>query len=60
MLDPRLLRSDLDSVAKQLARRGMRVDTATINSLEENLKASKELKRDNRVVERKGRIDEGG
>jgi seryl-tRNA synthetase len=39
MLDPRLLRSDLDSVAKQLARRGMKVDTSMINALEEKRKA---------------------
>ncbi|WP_295388881.1 serine--tRNA ligase [uncultured Thiodictyon sp.] len=34
MLDPRLLRTDLALVATQLARRGMRLDTARIESLE--------------------------
>ncbi|WP_295883646.1 serine--tRNA ligase [uncultured Thiohalocapsa sp.] len=34
MLDPKLLRSDLEHVAAQLARRGMTVDTARIQALE--------------------------
>jgi seryl-tRNA synthetase len=34
MLDPKLLRSDLDHVAAQLARRGTTVDTARIQALE--------------------------
>jgi seryl-tRNA synthetase len=39
MLDPRLLRSDLDTVARQLARRGFTLDTAALQSLEEQRKA---------------------
>ena len=39
MLDPRLLRSDLDNTAKQLARRGFTLDTAAIAVLEERRKA---------------------
>ncbi len=34
MLDPRLLRTDLDLVAAQLARRGLQLDTARIEALE--------------------------
>ncbi|MDH3899868.1 MAG: serine--tRNA ligase [Gammaproteobacteria bacterium] len=34
MLDPKLLRNDLDSVAAQLARRGFTLDTAELQSLE--------------------------
>lgn len=34
MLDPRLLRTELDRVAEQLARRGLVLDTARIESLE--------------------------
>ncbi len=39
MLDPRLLRNDLAGVAAQLARRGLRLDTATIEGLEAERKA---------------------
>jgi len=39
MLDPRLLRNELDTVAKQLARRGMQLDTAHISELESRRKA---------------------
>ncbi len=38
MLDPRLLRTDLDSVAQQLARRGLQLDVARITALETNRK----------------------
>ena len=34
MLDPRLLRTDLDLVAAQLARRGLQLDTARLDALE--------------------------
>ncbi len=39
MLDPRLLRSDLDNTAKQLARRGFVLDTAAMGALEEKRKS---------------------
>jgi seryl-tRNA synthetase len=39
MLDPRLLRTDLDTTAKQLARRGYTLDTSAIAALEERRKA---------------------
>ncbi len=39
MLDPKLLRSDLPSVAKALARRGFHLDTAAFEALEERRKA---------------------
>jgi len=39
MLDPRLLRNDLDAVATQLARRGYTLDTGTLLELEERRKA---------------------
>jgi seryl-tRNA synthetase len=39
MLDPKLLRSDLDNVTQQLARRGYELDTARLNRLEEQRKA---------------------
>jgi len=39
MLDPRLLRNELDTVAQQLARRGMQLDTAHISELESRRKA---------------------
>ena len=35
MLDPKLLRSDLDAVSQQLARRGFTLDTGTLQTLEE-------------------------
>lgn len=40
MLDPKLVRKDLDAVVKQLARRGFQVDTGKLDALEE---ARKEL-----------------
>lgn len=39
MLDPRLLRNELETVAQQLARRGMQLDTAHISGLESRRKA---------------------
>ena len=39
MLDPKLLRSDLDNTARQLARRGFALDTTAIAALEERRKA---------------------
>lgn len=39
MLDAKQLRSDLDNIATQLAKRGFTLDTATITSLEEQRKA---------------------
>ncbi|MGY6213852.1 serine--tRNA ligase [Methylolobus aquaticus] len=39
MLDPRLVRTDLDAVAKQLARRGFQLDTAAFAELEARRKA---------------------
>jgi seryl-tRNA synthetase len=39
MLDPKLLRSDPDHVAEQLARRGFRLDTAQLTELETRRKA---------------------
>jgi seryl-tRNA synthetase len=39
MLDPRLLRTELETVAKQLARRGYTLDTAALQALEERRKA---------------------
>ncbi len=39
MLDPKLLRQDINHVAQQLARRGFQLDTAEINALEEQRKA---------------------
>jgi seryl-tRNA synthetase len=39
MLDPRLLRTELDTVAKQLARRGYTLDTDTLQALEARRKA---------------------
>ncbi len=39
MLDPKLLRSDIDNVAQQLVRRGYELDTARLNRLEEQRKA---------------------
>lgn len=39
MLDPRLLRGDLDEVTHQLARRGFALDTETITALEQRRKA---------------------
>ncbi len=39
MLDPKLLRQDLDGVAAQLARRGYSLDTATLSALETQRKA---------------------
>ena len=39
MLDPKLLRNDLDTVSRQLARRGFTLDTGTLQGLEERRKA---------------------
>jgi seryl-tRNA synthetase len=39
MLDPKLLRSDIDTVAQTLARRGYALDVAGLNALEEQRKA---------------------
>jgi len=39
MLDPKLLRSDIDTVAQSLARRGYALDVAGLNALEEQRKA---------------------
>ncbi|MGD2119222.1 MAG: serine--tRNA ligase [Chromatiales bacterium] len=39
MLDPRLLRTELDAVAAKLARRGYKLDTEAFNQLEEKRKA---------------------
>ncbi|QBG34661.1 serine--tRNA ligase [Litorilituus sediminis] len=39
MLDAKLLRTDLDNIATQLAKRGYQLDTATLASLEEQRKA---------------------
>ncbi len=39
MLDAKLLRTDLDNVATQLAKRGYQLDTATLTALEEQRKA---------------------
>ncbi len=39
MLDAKLLRTDLDNIAKQLAKRGFELDTVTLASLEEQRKA---------------------
>ena len=38
MLDPKLLRSDPDAVAANLAKRGFKLDVAQLNSLEESRK----------------------
>ena len=39
MLDPKLLRNDLDTVIRQLARRGFTLDALTFKALEEERKA---------------------
>jgi seryl-tRNA synthetase len=39
MLDAKLLRTDLDNIAQQLAKRGFELDTVTLSSLEEQRKA---------------------
>jgi seryl-tRNA synthetase len=39
MLDPKLIRSDLQSVAEQLKKRGVTLDVARLNALEEKRKA---------------------
>jgi seryl-tRNA synthetase len=38
MIDPKLLRANLDEVAHQLARRGYRLDTQVLAALEEKRK----------------------
>jgi hypothetical protein len=35
MLDPKLLRSDIENTAKKLSRRGINIDVAAISALEE-------------------------
>lgn len=40
MLDPKLIRADIDKVAQQLARRGFKLDVAAITALEEERKAA--------------------
>jgi len=57
MLDPRLLRSDLDQVAANLARRGFRLDTAAFVALEESRRGVQqrvEQLRNERNVKSKG------
>ena len=39
MLDAKLLRTDLDNIAQQLAKRGFELDTVTLSALEEQRKA---------------------
>jgi len=39
MLDAKQLRTDLDNIAIQLAKRGFTLDTAALNALEEQRKA---------------------
>jgi seryl-tRNA synthetase len=39
MLDPKLLRSDIENTAKKLSRRGVQIDVAAISALEERRKA---------------------
>lgn len=39
MLDAKQLRTDIDNIAKQLAKRGFTLDTATLNALEEQRKS---------------------
>ncbi|PWV65743.1 serine--tRNA ligase [Plasticicumulans acidivorans] len=46
MLDPKLLRNDLDTIARQLARRGMTLDVARISELETVRKALQVLAQD--------------
>ena len=57
MLDPRLLRTDLDRVAANLARRGVRLDTAEFLALEEGRRSAQlrvEQLRNERNVRSKG------
>ncbi|MCC7488107.1 MAG: serine--tRNA ligase [Gammaproteobacteria bacterium] len=57
MLDPRLLRTDLDRVAANLARRGFRLDTAAFLALEEGRRSAQlrvEQLRNERNVRSKG------
>lgn len=53
MLDPRLLRSDIDSVARALAKRGFALDVKAYNDLEEKRKhlqlATEELQNERKV-----------
>ena len=39
MLDPKLLRTDLENTAAQLAKRGFTIDVEALSSLEEQRKA---------------------
>ncbi len=40
MLDAKLLRTDLDNIAQQLAKRGFELDTETLRALEDQRKGS--------------------
>ncbi|MGL5119912.1 MAG: serine--tRNA ligase, partial [Plesiomonas shigelloides] len=54
MLDPNLLRNELDVVAEKLARRGFKLDVDTLNTLEEKRKVL-QVKTENLQAERNAR-----
>lgn len=54
MLDPKLIRSDIDRVAKNLAKRGFQLDVERFNSLESNRK-SLQVKSESLQAERNSR-----
>ena len=54
MLDPNLLRNELDVVAEKLARRGFKLDVETLNALEEKRKVL-QVKTENLQAERNAR-----
>lgn len=54
MLDPNLLRNELDVVAEKLARRGFKLDVDTLNALEEKRKVL-QVKTENLQAERNAR-----
>ena len=54
MLDPNLLRNELDLVAQKLARRGFKLDVATIRDLEEKRKVL-QVETENLQAERNAR-----
>ncbi|MGL5006542.1 MAG: serine--tRNA ligase [Plesiomonas sp.] len=54
MLDPNLLRNDLDVVAEKLARRGFKIDVETLRALEEKRKVL-QVKTENLQAERNAR-----
>ncbi|MGL4978749.1 MAG: serine--tRNA ligase, partial [Plesiomonas sp.] len=54
MLDPNLLRNDLDVVAEKLARRGFKIDVETLKALEEKRKVL-QVKTENLQAERNAR-----